>query len=299
MVDDGGTEDYGILAAEFPSLSIRVERNEKNLGAIRNIFHTIFYPAGTEYVMSMHEDDLLHPDYLALAVAALGKAPEAAFAGSYAVFFDNATELAILERQPFVQVASQTLSAQDFVRFLLAGNPFMLASVVYRTSFVARATPPDLAGFSTACDRPFLVDMAKADGGAVVFSAPLFFSRRHGVKDMRGKDLDWQQILRLFLYYKQQLPTPLSDLDARLFGKSATNNLLLTYRSLFPNMRPSFWRFVREGQRQGLIRLRYINIRGMFGLLSVLLGSKASFYLMRVVSFIKARRVSRQYTASL
>ncbi len=288
LVDDGGSRDYKGLIKEFPEQQINYERNEKNLGAILNIFYTIFYPVQTEYVMSMHEDDLLHPSFLERAVNVLDTHPQSEFAGSKGIFFDEEAEALKLAAKNELPVKVSEFGAADFVRFILGGSPFMLGSAVYRSQALLTAPKPNLAGLSVSCDRPFLVDLI-GDNTCLVFNEPMFYSRRHGKKDMRGKDMDWQQVFGLYEYYRSRLPQPLSLKDQRLFLTSSTNNLLLSYRSLFPDKRPSRFLYIGEGKRRGLIKFDKLNSKGSFGLLSMCLGSTFSFYLLKAVQGLRQK----------
>ncbi len=288
LIDDGGSQDYQGLVREFSDLQIEYRRNEKNLGAIRNIFYTIFYSVQSEYIMSMHEDDLLHIQYLEAAISALDTHSQSVFAGSNCIFFDRQKEIQELMNQKALDIGAVELSSVDFVRFLLKGNPFMLASVVYRASTLKTAKQPDLAGLSIACDRPFLVDLI-GSRSCLVLNEPLFYSRRHGKKDMRGKDLDWRQAFKLFEYYRGKLPKELSAEDRKIFYTSSTNNLLLTYRTLFKDKRPGWFKFLKEGERQSLIKFFYLGRKGSFGILSVFLGSRASFYLIKLLQKLKLK----------
>jgi len=281
LVDDGGTQDYQGLIGEFSNLKIGYNRNDKNLGAINNIFNTIFFPVQSDYVMSMHEDDLLHPEYLKIAVANLVANPQSVFIGSNCIFFDRRQDIdALVTLKP--SSTSVEYAVPDFVRFLLQDNPFMLASVIYRSEVLKTAKQPDLKELSIACDRPFLIDLMKFRT-CLILDEPLFFSRRHGKKDMRGRDLSWQQAFGLFEYYRNHLPQPLSLSDTKIFLIGATNNLLLTYRSLFLDRRSSRLNYIMEGERRGLIKFRYLNSKGCFGLLSMCLGSCLSFFLLNLV----------------
>lgn len=289
LVDDGSSSghDYRVLLGEFSDLTMRYERNSHNLGAIRNIFHTILYPVQTRYIMSMHEDDLLHPEYLRLAVQAMEASPRAAFIGANGYFFDTQKDVANPMGIDRTAVRVRTYDAPSFVRYLLQGNAFMLASVVYRTAALSRAQGPDLVRLSTACDRPFLVELLKSST-CLAFAERIFFSRRHGKKDMRGKDLNWEQIFALYEYYKAVLPQPLSAPDEKFFIRVATNDLLLTYRSLFPDKRPSFFKYIRTAKQRGLFVSSSIRLKGLFGLLSVVIGSELSFYLFKILSKLRS-----------
>ena len=87
--DDAGQADYQSLIKEFPSLPIEYRRHGKNLGAIQNMIYCLFAPSDSEFVMCLHEDDFLQPDYLATALAILEKNSDLAFIGSAAHFFQQ------------------------------------------------------------------------------------------------------------------------------------------------------------------------------------------------------------------
>jgi glycosyltransferase involved in cell wall biosynthesis len=292
LLDDCSVENYFELVQEFPGLDITYIRNDKNLGAIKNIFHSIFYPVTSEYIMSMHEDDLLHKDYLAMTIGVLDAHPNSVFLGSNCVFFDAFEDIEKEIVRPLQKGGFKELSAQNLVRFFLHNNPFMLASIIYRTTFLKTEKQPWLEEMSTACDRPFLVELAK-QGNCLALDQKLFFSRRHGLGDMRGKYLNWSHVFKLYDYYRRQLPEPIQASDARLFFSNSTNQLLLTYRTLLPNNRPNPFRYILEAKKKGLLNFSSLDSKGVFGIFSMAVGAKVSFYILKIFQKLRPHTAER------
>lgn len=288
LLDDCSTQDYSSLVSEFANLNIVYKRNPQNLGAIQNIFQSIFYKVDSIYLMSMHEDDLLHPEYIQRALAVLDQNSSIAFVASNTKFFDESKDLVSTSKQLDIQ---DGYSAQELTRLFLRGESVMLASVVYRVSALASASQPNLELFSTACDRPFLVELAKK-GGCVVFLNKIFYSRRHGLVDMRSNKLNWQNLFALYEYYRNQLAEIDSKSDPQLLLQAATNDLIWSYHNLLKGNRPSLVQYVRHARTRGLFAFLHLRTKGYFGFLAILLGNHISFML---AGLVKKLQVSTEY----
>ena len=98
IADDCSTEDYKKVIAKFPNLKIKYQRNEKNLGAIQNIFHTITMPVESEYLLSLHEDDALaYPEYLEKSIEIMEKNKNIAFVTGKPYWFKDAVPEKMIE----------------------------------------------------------------------------------------------------------------------------------------------------------------------------------------------------------
>ena len=74
--DDCSAEDLSLIAKSFGDSRIKYYRNAERLGATRNFRHSV-YLSQSEYVVNLNSDDLLLPNYLEVAGAALDKCGEA------------------------------------------------------------------------------------------------------------------------------------------------------------------------------------------------------------------------------
>lgn len=280
IIDDGSVEDYPGLIYGFKCFfPISYIRNEKNRGAINNMFYAITYPVDTEYIACLHEDDFLHDNYLEVAVNTLEKDKKLFFAGSTNVTFFNNNDY-LKKKCSFENKKNDTsfleFDASGFVRYILSGKHFTFGSVVYRTSSVFGRVP-DLESFSVVCDRPFLLSLLGNFGRCAIFTQPFIFYRDHGYNDKRGADLRYYHLYNLYEFYQKYL-NPNDVHDRNIFFRNATNHLLYAYYNL-GKKDISFFCFVNQGIKRKIINFFYLNRVGLFALVSLVIGRKLSFKL--------------------
>jgi glycosyltransferase involved in cell wall biosynthesis len=263
IVDDHSTENYPALIEEFPQLEIKYFRNEKNLGAIENIFNTIIYNVETPYKISLHEDDILHYDYIRKAIEILDSDNEIMFVGTSIDWFKNETELAQkISNSPKKFTSSyKKINAQEFAIELLRGIHFSLGSVVYRSEATFGHTF-DLPTYSVLCDRPFLIDVM-GDKKIVVTPEKGIFVRNHGALDNRGNNITVQNVCNLFKFYKKYVQT---SIEKKIFDIHATNNILYCYHRLYaPNL--DFINYIKFMNSEKLINIMTLRPQGVLGLI--------------------------------
>ena len=78
IADNASTDDTADVVAALADPRIRYRRNPENVGAARN-FNILAARAETEYVLFLCDDDLMHPEMLEEAVAALDAHPNVGF----------------------------------------------------------------------------------------------------------------------------------------------------------------------------------------------------------------------------
>jgi len=280
IIDDQSSEDYPDLLKDFAGdFAIRYIRNERNFGAIGNMFKAINFPVETDYIVCLHEDDFLHNDYLQLAVTLLEENENFVFVGSTSLTFFNDEDYLkkkqIIEDRE-VDKSFSVFNSPDFIRYLLSGKHFTFGSVVYRTSNLSGRLP-DLETFSVTCDRPFLLSLLSGQNNGAVLNDNYIFYRDHGYHDNRGHSLRSSHLLNLYKFYQHYLN--LSDQnDKKIFFRNSTNNLLYAYHNLGVKD-ISLWEFINRGCRENLLNLHYLNKIGLFAIFSLLVGKKISFKL--------------------
>jgi glycosyltransferase involved in cell wall biosynthesis len=284
IIDDGSTEDYSVLSQEYPQLTLTVERHSENSGAMKSLERSIRYSADTEFIMSLHYDDILHRNFVASALSALEQNPDMAFVGSVYTAFNKYEEIKHLDVTKADDQSVAQYTEVDFVRFLLKGNHFAFGSVVYRTASVGD-NKFDLEHFDITCDRVFLLRVMR-EKVCGVLNRSLFFYRNHGLGN-RVKTFTANHVFNLFLFYRKYFPEHVSPQDARLFLRNATNNLLLVYYQLLPRNRPSRYSFIKHGKRLGLINFAHLNGMGIFGLCAMVVGRSVAGRAMQVLTWLK------------
>lgn len=280
ILDDHSTEDYQEVISKFPDLDITYVRNEKNLGAIANIFNSIFYKTASPYKISLHEDDILHPQYLEKAVEILEKNNKIAFVVTLAEWFKDVEEL----EEKFKKAKDLTskmsvVNKADFIREILDGKHIMLGSVVYRNSALNKK--PDLGKYDVLCDRPFLASLIENNLNASLLEDKGMFVRDHGEDDHRFDKVTEENCFNLMSFYKDNLPHPISTCDYKKLLTFSTNNLINAYSGL-RNKKMKLNEFIKAGKMLDLINLKYINKIGVVGTIRLLLGEKITSKLIKL-----------------
>jgi glycosyltransferase involved in cell wall biosynthesis len=214
LFDDAASDDYRDYVAALRDPRVSYVRNPVRLGAMGNMFHAIAAGRG-RYVIAFHEDDLLGPHYLELAVGILEADAACGFVGTELHQFEHEPDLASLDRAVPPSAIERCADAAAFVRALARGVNPMFGSIVYRRAALGAIVPAH-DEYATLVDRPFLMTILERWSAAIV-RAPVVWYRAHGEGDQRHLAMTPEHILHLFARYRAALPRELDDTDRRLF----------------------------------------------------------------------------------
>ncbi len=267
VIDNHSEKDYQSTLRSFSDLDITYIRNSENIGAMRNIEKAIHYDCDTQFIMAFHSDDRMHPRLVETEMDIMLNNPDMAFVGSDICTFNNSDRLPEIILETPIRLDVYT-DVSDFVLTLLKGSSFNLGSVIYRKKYLSTCFM-DLSRFSVVADRPFLCQVAK-NGQIGFVKEKLVYYRDHGIHDARGQSLNLLHIIELYKDYRTFCN--LSDKhEAKIFFTSSTNNLLDSYSSLRSQSKLSFLSFALIAQKEGVFRFRYIRIRGILGIVGILM----------------------------
>lgn len=263
IIDDQSPQDYSNIPNEFPDLAITYSRNEKNLGAIGNIFNSITAPVETPYLLSLHEDDTLHKDYLRIAIGILDAEPDTVFVGSPMKWFTSDDDLAQKRsaEKERLDGGHKTLDAKGFAMEMLRGVHFGLGSVVYRSS-ATRGTKPDLERYAVLCDRPYLIGLIGAKKCTIIGDFGMYV-RDHGATDDRGSTIRPRHIMNLYAFYKTFVS---SKEEQVIFYRHTTNNIIYSFHTL-ARTDGSFFSYLKTMHDARMIKYRYLRAQGVLGLI--------------------------------
>ena len=263
IIDDHSSENYQAVISEFPNLSITYSRNEVNLGAIGNIFNSITLPTQTPYLLSLHEDDSLHLDYLHIAVEILDENPNAVFVGSPMEWFKTDDELKNKKatEKKILDEGYKILNKKGFVMEMLKGVHFCFGSIVYRSN-ITPGTKPDLEEFDVLCDRPYLANLIGEKECAIINDCGIYVRSLDAKNDHRGDNITSTDIKNLAHFYKQFAET---KKEKALFYKHMTNNIIYGYHRL-TQKDVSFMNYLNTMKKEELVNYLYLNPQGILGL---------------------------------
>lgn len=257
--------DYDIekLLKSFGDDRIKLIKNEKNLGNMRNFIKIFNYPFKTDYLIVFHDDDTMHPSLLEKEVKILNRNSDVVFVGTGMNFIKSPENM-----NEFSKVNSNNVQscickdASSLIRMLLLNFDLCFDSVMYRTNILEDITPCNNKFFKWA-DRPYLVELSKK-GKTDILKNKLVNYRIHKNQGSQEEAADKSNCLfELFLFYKENLPQPLSKKDQKIFYSFSTNNLILSGFSFSKNWQ-EYKKFLEEAKDKDLFRLKYLNTRGVY-----------------------------------
>lgn len=230
VLDNGSTDDTEKVVRSFAARG--VELVCRKLNDPRTCWTELQTMARGPWTMLFHDDDLLHPDYLRDASAALAQQPNATVAVS-AMRAYHEPELAAwgqVRGSRYVTLTGQQLAAR-----LYGGFPMPFCSAVYRTDVLKRGGF-QLETYGKICDRPFVIEAALA-GSAVVMLDPYVKYRVHARQDSADQATGpfLPEIFALQRYYRKLLGESLTDSAGRIFLRRNYRNLLREFIRLNRN----------------------------------------------------------------
>jgi|GEM_PF-3406158 len=274
------SKNYQELIKDFPSLEISYQRNEKNLGAIKNMINCLFNQATNDFIMCLHEDDFLHPDYLATALIILEKNKNLAFIGSGVKFFEpEKNQASVTNYFPKISATWQTYTPQTFTAFILNKNKFAFGSIIYRRELLRREFI-DLATYDVLFDRPFLLKiLIEQKKSAGLLTGQFYYYQNHPYPDKRWDTLKFPNILNLYSFYESLAPGQ---------GRFITSQYFFDFINLKNKTRNDWRAFLNSGKKAKLFSGWRLSGKFILASLFILLFGKKYYY--QLFTLIKNKR---------
>lgn len=210
--NDAGTNKYQDFIKEFPTLKIDYIVNSQNLGAIDNMVSALLYPVKADFIMVMHEDDKLHPNYIQTAINIIEN-NNFSFVGSKPTFFNPKDNVKITN----LKNNYKEYAYDELTRFFINDNNLAFGSIIYSTKDI-RPELIDIKKYSELFDRPFLINILKFNKKkCALLMSGFYFYREHGINDNRWNSLKIDNIINLYIFYKNQLNNKYGNLLVRYF----------------------------------------------------------------------------------
>jgi glycosyltransferase involved in cell wall biosynthesis len=263
VVFDNKSTNYDVkdFLEGFKGIPITLVQNEKNLGGLGNfqkIFATKF---NTELVIVFHDDNTMHPKLLEREVRVLDEHPEAVWVGTGLQFAEANEDLfkfVPLPEKPDLIFCDRA----QLTRLVLKNFHLSFDTAMYRTVNL-RDIGPYAVKFINWLDRPYLIDLI-GSGRAAILKEPLVNYRQHAgqiSKDDVSTDLN--NMMAFVSYYRDNLPKPLSQGDAKLFKQWATNNSLLSAANFSKNL-DGYFKLLKMFKDKGFFSIAYITPRSLW-----------------------------------
>ncbi len=257
IYDDASTQDYLPLINSCSNLSLQYKRNINNSGALANMQFAYNDLKDTyEFVMIMHEDDFLHPQFIEMVIKAISVIEKPAFVISSFFSFEN---IVCTEKFFFNKYNEQNtilVNKKELANEFLQLKPMAFGSVVYNTN-VYKQMKFDFEQYEEFADRPFLLNGLNDFSQVALIDAPLYFYRLHGLTDTRWKKLLPKHVFNLLKLYKVILVKS-HFMTIMVFKKYAMNFVFESYNNLLlTGKKYSFVSYLINAKLNGFFSLKY------------------------------------------
>lgn len=256
IFDDGSSEDYPKEIGRFESLSIYYRINVNNLGALNNMQYAFeVLKNDYQFLMIMHEDDLLHHKYVDLFLKAIVTNIDISFCLCNFMAFENPLDFNELNRTSYND-EFKLLNKEELALLYLTGKPLAFGSVIYNTKVFTKMNL-DVVQYEEFADRPFLLNAINESNKVLLFSDPLYFYRSHSKEDNRWKKLNQKNIFNLLDFYKSILLNN-KFISKNEFKKYAIGFIIESYKNLLlTGKKFSFFLYLVAAKRKGFFSLKY------------------------------------------
>lgn len=263
--------DYDIedVLSQFHNAKIRLLKSAEKLDGAGNFKRIFAYDFDSEYLVIFHDDDVMRHDFLERSLSILEQDEDIAFVGSRLRFIKDHKK--INEFKPLKNQINTFVcdDASDLVRLILCDFDLGFNSIVYRTKLIMKDIMLFTKKYDKWGDRPYLIELAKK-GKVVILNEKLINYRIHKGQDSQNNNKDTlSYLLNLFNCYKENLTAPLSLSDKKLFYTWSSNHIILSLASFADNFR-DYIDLLKQCRKDGLLKLRYLNGRGLFYFLKVI-----------------------------
>ena len=224
ILDNASNDDTAFVASEFKRLGYKFRSNLKNIGGAGN-FQLAQELSSKEYVMILHDDDLIHPSYVEDSIRLITNFSIApSLIGSKMVFTDR-PEFHFWKNLNSNKKVIFSESQREFATLLYDGFPLHFGSVIYKTSILKKINW-NKEVYGKMADRPFLIDVA-GHGSVFVFDYPYVQYRVHGGQDSSTKSSGpfQSELLALHKMYFSILGGNILTKGGRAFVKNIFCNL--------------------------------------------------------------------------
>lgn len=217
ILDNGSTDNTRAVAAEiqkeYPARPFEFLTVPKNRGPFENFLRAQKL-ASKDYVMLFHDDDVLHPEYIATAFKLLARHPGTVMLASACIATSKPAE------KPWKRPAGKYLLLDSpwFATYLTAFKMHCFPSTIYQTK-ILKKQKTGAAAYGKIADRPLVMDMA-GFGNTLMLKDRFIKYRTHPGQDSASlKTGPFEgQIIALLKKYKEMIQPESSKIRARLYG---------------------------------------------------------------------------------
>jgi len=254
---------------------IRFIGSNKNIGQAGNINRILGYPFKSKYLTIFHDDDLMHPRMLELQTSFLDTNNDIVFVASdlNRVFNKNIHNFKSFADNEIKYVVYK--NNYEFTKAIMSWLRCAFDSTMYKTRVIGNSRI-EFNRFSDFIDMALLMEISKK-GPCAFIDAPLVNYRIHPGQDSKlFKEKYEDGAIEALYICRKNLPAILNKNEHKLFYKYSLNFLLRTYAHINKGFL-GFLRFMKKCRQKKMIKysyFRYIDMRGMVSMISIILKNK-------------------------
>jgi GT2 family glycosyltransferase len=178
IVDNGDTLSTSELIQELNDTRIKYVKTTGKLGNYKKIKEI----AKANYVMIFHDDDILNPNYISMAMDAVFKDPSIVLVASRLTDFQNQNE--IFGSMHLDSEFYKYKNYKDFVNNMFIFERIAYSNAIYRTEFFKKVEL-EYDRFGKINDWPLMTKVAKFGTTILFTDCKCVFARQHDGQDSR------------------------------------------------------------------------------------------------------------------
>ena len=226
VLDNESTDNTETIVKEFSDKGVKYIKTTGFLGNFKKAKEL----ASKQYIMLFHDDDLLHPKYLEIALDILNKHENISIITTRYKEFQDTKVPKFVDNisSDFYEFENQA----EFANFLYYQEFVAYATAIYKTEFF-KLTDIEYDKFNKFNDWPFMVKIAGFGKSIILKCHDIFLVRRHSGQDTwtTTNTPSIQQIINWDLFFKEALKAGETYNNLLKFKKRYKHFLLGKYRS--------------------------------------------------------------------
>jgi glycosyltransferase involved in cell wall biosynthesis len=256
VIDNASSEDYTEPLRLVEKMGGTFERHEENVGVIGNFRRAFERVHSSPWFLILHDDDLLHPEFLARLVAAAVSTPELRFVACEMTPFTSEPPTINASVDPPVTIYR---GSGELGLGLLTYLDLPFPSVLYRRDQALVASFDD-DRYSIVADRPLLLELA-SNGPVGVVRERLLFYRQHPEQSSRVGPLAQEHLLALFGAYVEAA-AGLPRLQRLRVQVALARGAIPSWRRLDSAMKTPLHSYLRIARRLGAFSYPLLAVYG-------------------------------------
>lgn len=178
IVDNGDAASTSELMQQLNDTRIKYVKTTGKLGNYRKIKEI----AKANYVMIFHDDDILNPNYISMAMDEISKDPSIVLVASRLTDFENRHE--IISDNYLDNLFYKYVNYKDFVTNMFIFERIAYSNAIYRTEFFKKVEL-EYDRFGKINDWPLMTKVAKFGTSILFTDNNCVFARQHDGQDSK------------------------------------------------------------------------------------------------------------------